>query len=541
MLDLKIIHGRIIDGSGRPAYAGDVGVIHDKIVTIGDLRDQESVETIDAAGNIVAPGFIDMHTHSDLSFKYDRRASSKLYSGVTTEVIGNCGICVAPVREENRQLLIDYLGTRLIGSIPVNLELPWTSFKEYLNWFDDNPPSINLAPLLGQGVVRIAVMGFAKGMPTAAELKDMQQITDIAMSEGALGLSSGLVYLPGEYSSKEEIAELCKVMIPYQGIYCTHMRTESDGIMDAIDEALWIGGTAKVPVHISHLKLLSQNMLGKTDLVLERMAQAERSGIEVTYDIYPYTAGLTSLSACLPPWIFEGGVAKMIERLQDQSIRSRIRKEIAEGLPNWQNFVKSAGGWEKFFVSSVRSEENKHLEGKFITEIGELQGKDPYDAAFDLLIAENGRVQMNYYAMLEEDVMTFLRQPRAMIGSDAMSLSAEGILSFGKPHPRAFGTPTRFLGRYVREKKILSFEEAVKKMTGLPATRLGIKARGFIKENYYADIVIFNPDTVQDLATYAEPKQYSQGIEAVIVNGQVIVEKGAHNEVYAGCVLGRSL
>ncbi|WP_371377302.1 amidohydrolase family protein [Sporomusa aerivorans] len=539
MFDLKITNGLIIDGSGKAAFAGDIGIVKDKITAIGNLNDQDSVETVNANGNMVAPGFIDMHTHSDLSFKYDRRANSKLHSGVTTEVIGNCGICVAPVREENRQLLIDYLGTRLIGSIPVNLELPWTSFKEYLAWFDENPPSINLAPLLGQGAVRIAVMGFAKGMPNAAELKDMQQITDTAMSEGALGLSSGLVYLPGEYSSKEEIAELCKVMVPYQGFYSTHMRTESDGIMDAIDEALWIGGTAGVPVHISHLKLLSQNMLGKTDLVLERMAQAERSGIEVSYDIYPYTAGLTSLSACLPPWIFEGGVAKMIERLQDKSIRSRIRKEIAEGLPGWQNFVKSAGGWGKFFVSSVRSEENKHLEGKFIPEIGEMQGKDPYDAAFDLLIAENGRVQMNYYAMLEEDVMTFLQQPRAMIGSDAMSLSAEGTLSFGKPHPRAFGTPTRLLGRYVREKKILSFEEAVKKMTSLPAKRLGLKARGLIKEDYYADIVIFNPDTVQDKATYTDPKQYSQGIENVIVNGQVVVNHGLQKDVYAGKVLGR--
>lgn len=539
MFDLKITNGLIIDGSGNAAFTGDIGIVKDKIAAIGDLREQDSVETVNANGNMVAPGFIDMHTHSDLSFTYDRRANSKLHSGVTTEVIGNCGICVAPVREENRQLLIDYLGTRLIGSIPVNLELPWTSFKEYLGSFDENSPSVNLAPLLGQGAVRIAVMGFAKGMPNAAELKDMQQITDTAMSEGALGLSSGLVYLPGEYSSKEEIAELCKMMIPYQGIYCTHMRTESDGIMDAIDEALWIGGTAGVPVHISHLKLLSQNMLGKTDLVLERMAQAERSGIEVSYDIYPYTAGLTSLSACLPPWIFEGGVAKMIERLQDQSIRSRIRKEIAEGLPGWQNFVKSAGGWGKFFVSSVRSEENKHLEGKFITEIGEMQGKDPYDAAFDLLIAENGRVQMNYYAMLEEDVMTFLRQPRAMIGSDAMSLSTEGIMSFGKPHPRAFGTPTRFLGRYVREKKILSFEEAVKKMTSLPAKRLGLKARGLIKEGCYADIVIFNPDTVQDKATYVDPKQYSQGIENVIVNGQVVVDHGLQKDVYAGKVLGR--
>lgn len=539
MLDLKIVNGKIIDGSGKTAYAGDVGVVGDKIAAIGDLSGLESAATIDAKGNVVAPGFIDMHTHSDLSFVYDRKANSKLLSGVTTEVIGNCGIGVAPVREENRKLLIDYLGTRLIGSIPVKLELPWTTYREYLDWFVANPPIINVAPLLGQGVVRIAVMGFEKGTPDATQLKDMQRITDRAMSEGALGLSSGLVYMPGEFSSADEIAELCKVMIPYKGFYATHMRTESDGIMDAIDEALWIGGTAGVPVHISHFKLLSQNMLGKTDLVLERLAKAERSGIEVSYDCYPYTAGLTSLSACLPPWIFEGGVDKMIERLKDKTIRTRIRKEIAEGLPGWQNFVRSAGGWEKFFVSSVRSEENKCLEGKFITEIGELQGKDPYDAAFDLLIAENGRVQMNYYAMLEDDVMTFLRQPKAMIGSDAMSLSTEGVMAFGKPHPRAFGTPTRFLGRYVRDKKILPFEEAVKKMTSQPATRLGLKARGLIEKDYYADIVIFDPATVGDKATYADPKQYSQGIETVIVNGKVVVDHGVQKDVFFGRVLGR--
>ncbi len=540
MFDLKIINGRIVDGSGKIAYHGDVGIVGDRIAAIGNLTDCESGATIDAHGNVVAPGFIDMHTHSDLSVVYDRNANSKIYSGVTTEVVGNCGIGPAPIKEENRELLIDYLGTRLIGSIPVKIELPWASFDEYLQHVKNTPPALNIAPLVGQGVVRIAVMGFAKGNPNAVELKEMQRLVDASMSEGALGLSSGLVYLPGEYSSMEEIGELCKTIAPYKGIYCTHMRTESDGIMDAIEEALQIGEAGGVPVHISHMKLLSQNMLGKTDLVLERLARAERSGIEVSYDVYPYTAGLTSLSACMPPWIFEGGVDKMIGRLGDSSIRTRLRQEINEGLPGWQNFVKSAGGWGKFFVSSVRSEENKVLEGKFITEIAELQGKDPYDAAFDLLIAENGRVQMNYYAMKEEDVITFLQQPQAMIGSDAMSLSAEGILSYGKPHPRAFGTPTRLLARYVRELKALSLEDAIQKMTDRPARRLGLGGRGLIRQGYYADIVIFNPDSVQDQATYTEPKQYSTGIETVIVNGQVAIDKGCHQKVYQGRVLGRT-
>ncbi len=540
MFDLKIINGRIVDGSGKMAYPGDVGVVGDRIVAIGNLKHCESAATIDAGGNVIAPGFIDMHTHSDLSVVYDRNANSKIHSGVTTEVVGNCGIGPAPIREENRGQLIDYLGTRLIGSIPVKIELPWTSFGEYLQYVGKNPPALNIAPLLGQGVVRIAVMGFAKGSPSEMELKEMQRIVDASMAEGALGLSSGLVYLPGEYSSTEEIGELCKTIAPYKGIYCTHIRTESDGIMGAIEEALRIGEAGGVPVHISHMKLLSQNMLGKTDLVLERLARAERSGIEVSYDVYPYTAGLTSLSACMPPWIFEGGVEKMIQRLGDTAVRIRLRQEIAAGLPGWQNFVKSAGGWEKFFVSSVRSEENKVLEGKFITEIAELQGKDPYDAAFDLLIAEQGRVQMNYYAMREEDVITFLQQPHAMIGSDAMSLSAEGILSYGKPHPRSFGTPTRLLARYVRELKALSLEDAIQKMTSRPARRLGLGGRGLIRQGYYADIVIFNPDLVQDQATYTEPKQYSTGIETVIVNGKVAVDKGCHQKVYQGRVLGRT-
>lgn len=539
MFDIKISGGLVVDGTGKQAYQADVGITGDKITAIGNLAEAEAKRGIDASGKMVSPGFIDMHTHSDLSFAYDQKAGSKIHSGVTTEVIGNCGIGVAPVREKNRQLLIDYLGTRLIGSIPVTLELPWTSMKEYLDYFKKAPPAINIAPLLGQGVIRIAVMGFEKGEATAEEMKDMQALADVAMSEGALGLSTGLVYLPGEFSSSAEIAELSKILVPHKGFYTSHIRTESDGILDAIDEALWIGGQAGVPVHISHMKLLSQNMLGKTDLVLSKMEAAEKAGVEVTYDLYPYTAGLTSLSACLPPWIFEGGVEKMIERLHDNTVRQKARKDIAEGLPSWQNFVKSAGGWQKFFVSSVRSDENKHLEGKFIPEIGDMQGKDPYDAAFDLLIAEKGRVQMNYYAMSEDDVITFLKQPRAMVGSDAMSLSTEGVLSFGKPHPRAFGTSTRILGYYVREKKIMSFEDAVMKMTSMPAKRLGLKDRGAIKEGWAADITIFDPETVIDKATYIEPQQYSQGINQVIVNGGVALDNGAINDNCSGRVVGK--
>lgn len=538
MFDLVITGGTLLDGTGAPRRRADIGITGDKIAAVGNLEEAQSKRSIDAGGKMVSPGFIDMHTHSDFSYVYDPKAGSKIHSGVTTEVIGNCGIGPAPLVPENKQLLIDYLGTRLVGSIPVTLELPWSTFAEYLDTFKSKVPAVNVAPLVGQGVVRIAVKGFAKGEPTAGEIAAMQKFTEEAMAQGALGLSTGLVYMPGEYSSAGEVAELCKVMKPYHGFYTTHMRTESDGIMEAIDEALEIGAKGGCPVHISHMKLLSQSMLGKTDLVLARFEKAEKEGVQVTYDLYPYTAGLTSLGACLPPWVFEGGVDKMLERLRDNSVRQRIRKEIAEGLPGWQNFVKSAGGWQKFFVSSVRSEENKHLEGKFIPEIGEMQGKDAYDAAFDLLIAENGRVQMNYYAMSEDDVITFMQQPRAMVGSDAMALSTEGVLAFGNPHPRAFGTPTRVLGRYVRELKALTFEQAVQKMTSMPAKRLGLAERGLIKEGWHADITVFDPEKVQDKATYTEPKQYSVGVDYVIVNGSVALENGVI-QTPAGRVVGR--
>ncbi len=539
MFDLIIMNGLIVDGSGKKAFTGDIGIVGEKIAAIGNLAEFESREQIDANGNMVAPGFIDMHTHSDFSFVYDPKANSHLYNGVTTDVISNCGIGPAPVCEEKKDTLIAYLGTRLVGSIPVELTLPWNSLKEYLDVLRENKPCINIAPLVAQGAIRIAVMGLEKGDASPEQLNMMKKLTREAMEDGALGISTGLVYMPGEYTSKEEIAELCKVVKPYGGVYCTHMRTESDGILDAIDEALWIGKEAGVSVEISHLKLLSQNMLGKTDVVLEKFDKAQAEGIDVNFDIYPYTAGLTSLAACLPPWLFEGGVDKLLKRIQDKKVRVRIANEIEEGIPGWQNFVKSAGGWEKFYVSSVSCAENKKYEGKFITEIAEMEHKEPLDAACDLLLAEKGRVQMNYYAMDEHDVMTFMKQPGGSIGSDTMSLNIEGVLNFGKPHPRGFGTHARFLGKYVRDKKLMSFEEAIRKMTSLPAQKLHMNSRGLLKPGYFADIVVFDPKKINDMATYENPQQYSVGIEYVLVNGKIALKNGVQTDICAGQVVTR--
>ena len=539
MYDVKIVNGLIIDGTGNPGYAADVGIVGDQIIAIGDLSDATSRETIDASGKVVAPGFVDMHTHSDLAVLFDPLTNSKIFDGVTTEVVGNCGIGVAPVSEANRQLLIDYLGTRMIGNLPVKIELNWSSMAEYLDYVRRHPPALNVCALLAQGAVRIAVMGFDKQAPTNRQLSEMKSLVAAGMAEGAVGFSSGLIYMPGEFSTTDELAELAKEIKPYQGFYVSHIRNESEGVFDALEEALTIGEKAGVPVHVSHLKVAGQSVWGRSPELLARIDKANQDGVETTFDLYPYTSGMTGLTACMPPWAFEGGVEKLLNRLADAEIRAKIVADVENGIPGWQNLFKAAGGWENITITTVNSEANKHLEGKTIRQIADLQDKDPYNTVFDLLIAEKGKVLIVLLLMAEEDLINILRHPMSMIGSDGMSVSTEGIMSFGMPHPRAFGTRARVLARYVREKKVLSLEEAVKKMSYMPAWRLGLPKRGLLRVGYYADAVVFDPDEVRDNAVYSDPKQYSSGFEYVVVNGKIVLANGMHQKVFNGRVLTR--
>ena len=539
MYDVKIVNGLIIDGTGNPGYAADVGIVGDQIIAIGDLSDATSRETVDASGKVVAPGFVDMHTHSDLAVLFDPLTNSKIFDGVTTEVVGNCGIGVAPVSEANRQLLIDYLGTRMIGNLPVKIELNWSSMAEYLDYVRRHPPALNVCALLAQGAVRIAVMGFDKQAPTNRQLSEMKSLVAAGMAEGAVGFSSGLIYMPGEFSTTDELAELAKEIRPYQGFYVSHIRNESEGVFDALEEALTIGEKAGVPVHVSHLKVAGQSVWGRSPELLARIDKANQDGVETTFDLYPYTSGMTGLTACMPPWAFEGGVEKLLNRLADAEIRAKIVADVENGIPGWQNLFKAAGGWENITITTVNSEANKHLEGKTIRQIADLQDKDPYNTVFDLLIAEKGKVLIVLLLMAEEDLINILRHPMSMIGSDGMSVSTEGIMSFGMPHPRAFGTRARVLARYVREKKVLSLEEAVKKMSYMPAWRLGLPKRGLLRVGYYADAVVFDPDEVRDNAVYSDPKQYSSGFEYVVVNGKVVLANGMHQKVFNGRVITR--
>ena len=540
MLDIKIINGVIIDGSGKDAYKADLGITGDKITKIGDLSNEDAKTTIDAKGQVVSPGFIDMHTHSDMSLVYDRNASSRIRTGVTTDVIGNCGIGVAPVKEENRQLLLDYLGTRIVGSMPVKLELKWDSYESYIKYMEENPPAVNVAPLLAQGPIRIYEMGFSKEEPTDKELENMVELADDCMKQGPLGMTSGLVYLPGEYTTQKELVELCKKVAKYDGFYATHMRNEGDEIFEAMDEAIDVARQSGVRLHISHLKCLGHKNFGQTDKLFEKINKAREEGLKVSFDVYPYNAGMTSLSAMLPPWMFEGGVDKMVERLADEKNRKQIVHDIENGLPGWQNFGGSLRSWDDVTIVSVTQDEDAWMEGMKLTEIAAKWDKDVYNTMFDILYKENGRVQITIVLMDENDVQAILSHPDSMVGSDSMSLATEGLLAKTSTHPRAFGTQAKVLGEFVREKKCFSLEEGVKKLTYNPAQILKIEGRGLLKEGNFADVVIFNPDTIKDMATYKDPKQYPVGIDTVIVNGVVAFEDGKQLEVLPGRFLKNS-
>lgn len=538
MFDVKIVNGTILDGTGTFRFKGDVGIVGDKITAIGDLSNAEAKKTIDAAGKFVAPGFIDFHTHSDLSLVYDKFTRSRIHTGVTTDVVANCGIGVAPIREERKKELIDYLGTRIIGTIPAPLELHWNTMQEYFDYLDAHSPAVNVVPYVAQGPVRIDEMGFAKENPTPEQMEHMKAEVRKAMEAGCVAMSTGLVYMPGAYSTKEELAELAKELVPYNGYYISHIRDEGDEEMDALDEAIWIAKTAGVPLHVSHLKVMGHDNFGTIDKVFEKLDAAEADGLEVRFDCYPYTAGMTSLGALLPPWAFEGGVETMVERLKVQENRNRIKKELNEGIPGWQCFYQMAGGWDGVVVASVMTEKNKYTEGKTVTEVAAMNNEDPFDTFFRLLIEEKSKVQVVVHTQGQYDTDRVVCHPKTCFGSDSMDLSTEGLLSLGKPHPRAFGTFGRIFSYYVKEKGMLTYEDAVRKMTHLPATYLGIGAdRGLLKENYFADVVVFDPETIEDKATYDDPKQYTVGVEYVLVNGQIALADGEQTDVCAGRVV----
>lgn len=525
--DIIIMNGRIVDGTGNPWFYGDVAIRGDRIVKVGHIGPTRGVRRIDASGMIVAPGFIDMLGQSELNLLIDPRAESKVFQGITTEITGE-GSSPAPLN--------DYI---LKESEPFfkhfNITADWRTLGEYFSRLERSHSAINLATYVGATQVRQYVLHDENRAPTNPELDEMRKLVAQAMEDGAVGISTSLVYAPAFYAKTEELIELAKVASRYGGVYATHMRNESNSIMPALDEAIRIGTEANIPVEIFHLKMAGKPNWGKMRDVIARIEAARARGLDITADQYPYVAGATSLGAAVPPWSHEGGTAKFIERLKDPATREKLKQEMRAPSKNWENFYLGAGGGEGILIAGVLNRELAKYEGKRINEVARMMGKpDEIDALFDLLIADNAQTSMIVFLMSEDDVKLALRQPWVSVGVDHGAVALTGPLAEGNAHPRGYGSFPRILGRYVRDEHVLTLEEAIRKMTSLAANRVHLVDRGLLKPGFFADVVVFDPLQVRDVATFEDPNRLSAGMRDVIVNGALVIFAGKQTNALPG-------
>jgi N-acyl-D-aspartate/D-glutamate deacylase len=526
MYDLIIRNAKVVDGTGNPWFKGDVAVAGTSIAAVGRVTG-EAARVIDAHALCVCPGFIDVHAHGDFT-PYDKTVVDyKLRQGITTEVNGNCGFSAAPVDPLTVGLVRKYVE----GFIAPEQGVPWNwrSLGEYLDSIAQARLAINIAPLIGHGALRAAAMGYEQRAPSAAELDTMKALMRESMEQGAFGLSTGLVYVPGTYAQTDEIIDIAKVAARYGGLYATHMRNEGERLFEAFDEAIQIGRHADIPVQISHHKAAGKPNHGKIRTTLTRLEDERAQGLDITVDQYPYTAGSTTLASVLPPWAQVGGVPKILERLRDPAMRREIKADLATDPQHGENMIRGCN-WDEILIASVKSARNKTCEGKSLQQIAEMRGEEPLESVFDLLLDEECAVAMIMFTMAEEDVRTVLRHPATMIGTD-------GIWSHGKPHPRIYGSYPRILGMYVRQERLLSIEEAVRKMTSFPAQKFGLWKKGIVRAGMDADLVVFNPDTIAERSTFQDPHQYPAGLPYVMLNGQVVVDQERYTGKLAGQVV----
>jgi len=539
MFQLAIKRGTIVDGTGKPAFRADVGIRDGKVAVIGDLDAVEAEKSIRAEGLVVAPGFVDIHAHSDFTIMLNPRAESKIHQGVTTEVTGNCGATAAPISNTHRQEALDHLLTTLGISGSESLAWDWTSFGDYLDHLRRRPLGINLVPLVGHTMLRIAVMGTADRPPTEEEMVAQEELLDRCLCEGAFGMSTGLEYPPDAYSTTEELVRLGRVLARHDALYATHIRGEAQTLFEAIAEAVRIGQESGCRVEISHLKAGGLGNWGKAPQLLAYLDAARERGIEVAWDQYPYTAWGSGLIDYLPHWVAADGREKLAERLRDESIRQAIRAEIEREVQSGRHPL-CAAPWETVQIALVESPHNVSLEGKNIAEIAAEQNRNPFDVVFDLLADEKGAVKTLVFCISEDDVRTIMQHPLTAVATDGRAVAPYGILGRGKTHPRYYGTFPRVLGRYVRQENLLSLESAIHKMTLMPAERMGLRDRGRIAPDMVADLVVFDPATIRDEATFQDPHRYPTGIVSVIVGGQVVVHEGKHTGKLCGCILERT-
>jgi N-acyl-D-amino-acid deacylase len=530
VFDLILHGGVLIDGTAAPPRSVDVGIDGDRITAIGDLSSATG-QRIDCSGLVVSPGFIDMHSHTDFSILEVPDAESKVRQGITTEVVGNCGFSTFPIVDRRR----DQFGA-FAAFLNPRMKLDWSTGREFFEHVESNGSAVNLVPLVGHGTVRLAVLGMDPRPPTADEVGEMRGHVRQGFEDGAWGYSTGLIYAPCCYAQTEEVAKVAQAATSFDGIYFTHMRDEGDHLLDAIDEALSIGRSADLRVQLSHFKSAGTRNWGRAGAALEKVEAARAAGQDVMLDQYPYLAGSTTLTALLPPTALEGGIPALLQNLRDADFRARAREGIEKGVRGWWNPV-GGSGWDSVVIAGAAA--TPEYEGEKLSELGARLGGDGFDAVCQLLLANEGAVSIVIFMMSEDDLQTGIRHPLVMVGSDAFATSPQAGLGGSRPHPRTYGCYPRVLGNYVRERGVLSLELAVHKMSGMPARRLGLTDRGEVRESAIADVVVFDPTTVAERSTYADPHRYPTGIPHVLVAGRAVVRDGQPTGARPGKVLRR--
>ncbi len=527
--DVIIKNGTVYDGTGGPAQHVDVAIRGDRIAGLGDFKAAKAQTIVDAAGLAVAPGFINMLSWSNESLIQDGRSESEIRQGVTTEIMGE-GWSMGPLNDRMKKRMLD-------EQKDIKFDIKWNALAEYLRYLEQHGISCNVASFLGATTVREYVIGLEDKQPTPKQLDEMREIVRRAMEDGALGIGSSLIYPPAFYAKTGELIELCKVAAKYKGKYISHMRSEGNQLFEATDELIRIAREAHIPAEIYHIKAAGEKNWPKLEPFLARIEAAQKEGLKITADMYTYTAAATGLDACLPPWTQDGGYPALFKRLRDPATRKKIAAEVKIDSDKWENLYLAAGSPDKILLVGFKTEKLKPLTGKTLAEVAKMRGKDPIETIMDLIAEDESRIDTIYFVMSAENVKKKIAKPWISFGSDESSQAPEGVFLKSHPHPRAYGNFVRVLGKYVRDEKVLPMPEAIHKLSGLPATNLGLDHRGFLKEGMFADVVVFDPATIADRATYEKPQQYAIGVKHVFVNGVQVIKDGEHT----GAKPGRAL
>jgi N-acyl-D-aspartate/D-glutamate deacylase len=527
--DVVIRGGTVYDGTGAPGRRADVGIRGDRIANVGDLSGRPATTVIDAAGLAVAPGFINMLSWSTESLLVDGRSQGELREGVTTQIFGE-GSSMGPLTPVMKQRAVEQMGD-------LKYDITWTTLSEYLRELEKRGVSQNVASFIGATTIREHVIGLEDKKPTAAQLDEMRALVRQEMEAGALGIGSSLIYAPAFYASTEELIELCKVAAQHRGKYISHIRSEGNRLLEAVDEFIRISREAGIPAEIYHLKAAGQANWPKMDRVIAKVEAARKEGLKITADMYTYPAGATGLDASMPPWVLDGGYEAAYKRLADPATRTRIAAAIRTPSNDWENLYRAAGSADRVLLVEFKSDKLKPLTGKTLAEAAKLRGEDPVDTIMNLVLEDRSRVGTVYFMMSEDNIRKQIVLPWVSFGSDAASMAPEPPFTKSSAHPRAYGNFARVLGKYVRDDKVLALPDAVRKLTGLPATNLELDRRGFLKEGLFADVVVFDPATIVDRATFENPHQYAVGMRHVFVNGAQVIRNGEHT----GAKPGRAL